>query len=140
MLNKRAFMLGGCAGLLAGGAAAAATTAATATLGLRERLPELPGRGYSPARWRRYLGQDFALDGPGAGSVRLESMEDVSGAGAPGARQFSLRFSATAPALPAATRWLRHAASGQRLALYLQPSGPDTQGQAGYVACFSLLA
>lgn len=131
-MNKRQFMLGSCAGLLAAPVLPAAA-ALPAGAGLRARPPELLGDGYSLAKWRRYQGHLFALAG-GRGSLRLESVRARTGK-AGGLEQFELRFSALELAEPLgrATRLLQHA-SGQRLALYLEPVG-----EAQYLACFSLL-
>lgn len=139
MMNKRDFMLGGCAGLLVVQVGAAISADDSAATGLRRRPPELLGKGYSPDKWRRYLGHAFALAGQQGAWLRLEAVEE-EGVKALIHRQFSLRFSSAAPALPAATRVLWHEASGQRLALYLEPADPDAAGQPQYLACFSLLA
>lgn len=137
-MNKREFVLGGCALVGAAGHVVAAGTAPqqcnAATAGFGARPPEL-GPDLAMAKWRRYLGDDFAVAG---GRLRLTEVRAGSTAGAE-AEQFSLLFiGAPADGLAAGTHQLIHG-TGQRIALFMQPAGASAQGRALYRADFNLL-
>jgi hypothetical protein len=137
-MNKREFVFGACA--LACATDAATACEAQASAGLKRRLPDLAAAVDSSA-WAAYLDQPFDLGQAGTRQqLRLREVRRVN-AGQRGA-QFTLAFDGPASrALDARTRSLRHAASGQRLALYLEPVGAgQSASSVRYLAHFNLLA
>ncbi len=135
-MNKREFVLGGCALVGAAGQAMAAGPAPcpVAISDRAARPPEL-APDLTMAKWQHYLGHEFAAPG---GSLRLAEVRAEASAGS-AAKQFSLLFSAAPDqALAAGTHPLVHG-TGQRIALYMQPTGVSAQGRALFRAEFNLL-
>ena len=137
-MNKRDFMIGACA-LATGSAPAFSACAATGadTRVRARRLPPLAGQ-QRLATWQRYIAQRFEVDSKvGQRSMRLRRI-DIAPPDRDGLEQFTLVFDERrGDALPAGTHRLRHA-SGQQLALYLEPGQP-APGLRTYRAHFSLL-
>ena len=140
-MNKREFVAGGMAAVVAVPALAQARAADADRSALRalltrtQRLPDLAERASADA-FESYVGERFAvIGGPGAGEDLV-----VSGvtrvARCPATEQFTVSFTpATAGAPRAAadgTRVLAHA-TGQRVMLHLE------RGRDGYDARFNLL-
>ena len=141
-MNKRDFVLGACA-TVAAGVAQAGVAPADGLLqpcgsGRLARLPDLvEDTGY--AAWTRYIGESFdspAMDAPLVlGSVERHHL----GAGA---EQFTLRFqSASGCAVETTMQRLRHKATGQHVAVFLQKAGADADADGGstYRAEFNVL-
>ena len=140
-MNKREFVAGGMAAVVAAPTLAQAAAADGARAPLRglltrtARLPDLAERA-SADTFEAYVGERFAvIGGAGAGaSLLVAAVERV--ARCPATEQFNVRFApADEPAGLAATdgvRLLEHG-SGQRLALHLE------HGQDAYTARFNLL-
>ncbi|HEY9028035.1 MAG TPA: hypothetical protein VIP05_27330 [Burkholderiaceae bacterium] len=144
-MNKREFVAGGVAAVVAAPAFAqgadAAVDAAPASLqdllSRTRRLPDLAGRAGADA-FEAYVGERFEVArGPGVGEqLRVAAIERV--ARCRDTEQFNVRFARVdADATPAGAedgvRLLAHA-TGQRLALHLE------HDDAGYTARFNLLA
>ena len=131
-MNKREFIAGSVgavvgASALAQPAAQAAPRAASRT----RRLPELAAAN-GPATWQAYVGERFAVVGESGTTLALRSVDER--AGCRSTEQFSVAFAQAGDAPRAAcTRVLQHA-TGQRIALHLEPS------HDGYAAHFNLLA
>ena len=138
-MNKREFILGGCATLLAGGAVAGERPAQAprdATTKRLRRLPELAS-GVGAEEWRAYLDHVFRVGATPRKLILQAVRDDPSSASL---RQFTLVFADRNGAQPlaAGTHWLVHP-SRQRLVLYLEPAG-RVRSLASYRAQFSLLA
>jgi hypothetical protein len=135
-MNKRDFIAGAGAGVLAAGCGAA----------LAADAPRLPQGAPSPRRaarpvplegrqtratWQQYLGHRFDVAG---GALRLVAVADAPAA-TPAVDQFRLVFEAS-PGLVLDCDHLQHLrhATGQRLPLLLAPAGPGR-----WQAAFSLL-
>lgn len=131
-MNKRDFVIGACAVAGAGAPALAATGPRAAAA---RRLPPLESSARL-TRWQRYVGQAFELDtAEGRVSLRLDRIEQAL-VNSRDIEQFTLVFAGVdGSAVPAGTQHLLHA-SGQRLAVYLEPSCSAAVGRAH----FSLLA
>lgn len=131
-LNKRDFLVGsvGAAGLAASVPATATQRRPLADASQRlQRHPDL-AQGYSAERFEAYVGETFQT---AAGALVLSGVDRLDLAGP--TEQFVLRFDAAdGPVNAAGLQSLRHAASGQSLALQLEP-----RDQLGYSATFSLL-
>jgi len=137
-MNKREFVLGGCALVGAAGQAMAAgpdrPPGPVAASDRAARPPEL-APDLSMAKWQHYLGHQFVAPG---GSLRLTEVRAEPATGGL-AEQFSLLFSAAPDqALTAGTHSLVHG-TGQRIALFMQPAGASVQGRALFRAEFNLL-
>jgi hypothetical protein len=140
-MNKRDFLKGSAGAALASAAVAssAAPAAAAGTdaagpstgrwLGRTERHPDLMAAPCAD-RFEAYVGEVFATVG---GVLRVAAVTRKPGG--PGLEQFDVRFEAVDGTLPAAGIASLAHASGQRLALHLQPADGRTA-----VAHFSLLA
>lgn len=137
-MNKREFVIGGCTVALGSGALLAAAPALAGSPGRLGRLPEVAVAPRQDA-WQRYLNHDFAVEGAGQ-KLTLQEIRRHQGSALH--EQFTLVFSAANQrALGAGTRTLRHA-SGQRIAVYVEPMGSSAtrRGDAAtYAAHFSLL-
>jgi len=140
-MNKREFVVGGCAAL-AGGAASAlppelAQAAAGTIPGLRrQRLPDLATEPGSAA-WRPYVGHRFQAVAAGATVTLVLGGVNVRGAAA-GFDQFTLSLDTEAgPGLPTGTHRLRHA-TGQEVTLYLEDTGTTGQARASHRADFNV--
>ncbi len=139
-MNKREFVAGGMASVVAAPALAQSADASTAPGPLRalltrtQRLPDLAEQAGADT-FAAYVGERFeVVAGAGSGqSLTLASVERVARCAF--TEQFNVAFAADGAALPAAdgVRVLAHA-TGQRLALHLD------HGPAGPVARFNLLA
>lgn len=132
-MNKRDFVIGACA--IAGTAAPALASSGPQTAVHRRRLPPLETSARL-ARWKRYVGLAFELDtAEGRVSLRLDRIEEAL-VDSPGIEQFTLVFTGVdGSSVPAGMHRLSHA-SGQCLAVYLEPSSGAAVGRAH----FSLLA
>jgi hypothetical protein len=142
-MNKREFVVGGCAALTGGAASAVlpelAPAGAKPVTGLRrQRLPDLvtePGS----ASWQRYVGHRFqALTAGTAVTLVLGgvAVRETS----TGFDQFSLSLGADAgPRLPSGTHRLRHA-TGQEVTVYLENTGTAGQARTSYRADFNVMA
>jgi len=143
-MNKREFVMGGCAALAGGAACAGATTTQASTgqrQGLRSRrLPDLATDVRSQA-WRAYLGHQFEAVVSGTAvplTLREISMHGVDEANL---EQFTLCFGSSSQAampLPAGTHVLAHP-TGQRMAVYLDPATSQGAVPRAYRAHFSLI-
>lgn len=131
-MNKREFVLSGCAGAVgalgligsSGGFAASRTGQVESA-----RL----------AGWQRRLGDEFALQGAPAGTLRLHEVREATAA--PGLEQFTLVFvsDGRSRARLAGTAVLCDA-GGRPMALYLEPlANVDSSSAARYAAHFSIL-
>lgn len=139
-MNKREFVAGGMASVVAAPALAQPAGASNAPGPLRalltrtQRLPDLAERAGADT-FAAYVGERFeVVAGAGSGqSLTLASVERVARCAL--TEQFNVAFAADGAAPPAAdgVRVLAHA-TGQRVALHLE------QGPAGPVARFNLLA
>jgi hypothetical protein len=142
-MNKREFVAGGMAALVAGPALARDAAAAPSGAGLQrllartQRLPDLAGRAGAEA-FEAYVGERFDV-AAGAGSGEALIVTAVERVGrCPATEQFNVSFTRVlASHAPAAAtdgvRLLSHP-TGQRLALHLE------YGATGYTARFNLLA
>ncbi len=141
-MNKREFVAGGMAAVVAAPALALDAPGNAPRAGLRElltrtrRLPDLAGRA-DAAAFAAYVGERFTVvAGPGTGEqLVLAAVAPVARCAA--TEQFDVAFvpvgAARAPATADGLRLLAHA-TGQRLALHLE------RGSARYTARFNLLA
>ncbi|MBB4842252.1 hypothetical protein HNP55_000747 [Paucibacter oligotrophus] len=141
-MNKREFVLSGCAGLLGGGLPMAALAECRS-----QALPQLT-EAEGPSGWQAFVGQSFEVQGQPELSLLLLAVEGAACAQAQaGLQQFHLSFALQGP--PAAlaqakassgqTLHLRHRASAQETALFLQAATPSPDGGARLQASFSLL-
>ena len=138
-MNKREFVAGGMAAVVAAPALAQPADGAAARAPLQglltrtRRLPDLVARPGDDV-FEAYVGERFAVAG-GAGSgeqLVLQAVERVARCAA--TEQFNVVFgTAGAPTAADGVRLLAHD-TGQRLALHLE------RGPAGYTARFNLLA
>ena len=140
-MNKREFVAGGMAAVVAAPTLAQAADADGARVPLRglltrtTRLPDLAERA-SADTFEAYVGERFAVvGGAGAGtSLVVAAVERV--ARCPATEQFNVKFASVDPAASLAAadgvRLLEHG-TGQRVALHLERD-PD-----GYAARFNLL-
>lgn len=141
-MDKRDFVLGGCTTLaatviLATPAKAEQSGAARAVRRL-ERFPDLETSA-SLAAWRRYVGERFAQAMPGSARELVLRRIEQHHADEHG-EQFTLLFTAAMDAtLPGGTQRLRHATTGQKIPIFLQPAGNDLDGRALYRADFNRL-
>ncbi len=136
-MNKRDFVLGGATTLTASvvlSTPAKAQRRSADGLGSRlsgrlERFPDLDARPDLDA-WRRYVGQRFFQPAPGgAREVVLLRVEQDNAAER--GEQFSLLFTSdTKTTLLSNTQRLRHGATGQQIAVFLQPAGSHVDGTA----------
>lgn len=140
-MNKRDFIAAACATVAAGVSRAATETAGPlgATLGaVAARPPELDASA-GCAAWSRYAGERFApAAGTAAPALVLRSV--TQHAGHDGGEQFTLLFNAEGELPDATTLSLRHAASGQQLAVFVQPAGRDAGGRPLVRAEYARLA
>lgn len=141
-MNKREFVAGGMAAVVAGPVLARAAGGASGPSSLQgllwrtQRLPDLAGRAGADA-FEAYVGECFEVAaGQDAGErLRVAAVERV--ARCRSTEQFNVVFARMAPAAAASpavegVRTLVHG-TGQRLALHLE------HGVAGYTARFNLL-
>jgi hypothetical protein len=142
-MNKREFVLGGCAAL-AGTAASAhpggpPDADVGARIGLRRQLlPDLAGEPGSDA-WRTYIGHRFQVLAAGAETTLVLGGVAARKATA-GFDQFTLSLHADAgTGLPAGTYRLRHG-TGQEVTVYLESTGLAGQARASYRADFNVAA
>ena len=153
-MNKREFVLSSCAGLLG-----STLTLAAQSQCLPQSLPTLDSA-HSLAGWQAWVGQSFEAIGRPGLSLQLLSVQSLSAqslsvqslacTGSERAlQQFHLNFAvlqeAQAPAQEAAMLGdqilqLRHAASDQSTALFLQAITATHDGCARLQASFSLLS
>ena len=135
-MNKREFIAGS-VGAVVGASALAQPSqelAARPVSGLRSRTQRLPDLAAAPgaATFEAYVGERFAIAGAPGATLVLRSVDKV--ARCQSTEQFSLAFAQAGDAPRAGgIRVLQHA-TGQRLALHLEPS------RDGYDAHFNLLA
>lgn len=137
-MNKREFVLGGCAAAFAGGGlmAVVPASAAVATAQRSSRLPAL-AEAPSLTTWQRYLNQRFEAEVTGKRQHLTLSRVRADASAAP-LTQFTLEFGAHGqPWLTEGTQVLRHA-TGQRVSVYLQPTH-NADVAVAYQAHFSLL-
>ena len=131
-MNKREFLIGGCAG-------AVGTVGWVANCDARDAPRLSQGEPARLGAWQQMLGQTFALQTAPFGTLSLQEVR--VGALAPGHEQFTLVFAgdtATRP-LRAGTVILRHA-DGRPVALYLEPLvNVLGSGSARCAAHFSML-
>lgn len=141
-MNKREFVLSGCAGLLGGGLPMAALADCRS-----QALPQLAGA-EGPSGWQAFVGQSFEVQGQPGLSLQLLAVEGAACAQAQaGLQQFHLSFALQGPqaALAQASAsagqilHLQHRDSTQATALFLQAAAPSTDGSARLQASFSLL-
>jgi hypothetical protein len=130
-MNKREFVLSGCASVLGTGAWAGVTPGAQDF-----------GSASAPTRhaqWQSLLGAEFALQTAPLDVFRLHEIRDLGQTA--GHEQFSLVFLATATRRERlAGRALLRRGDGSHVALYLEPMDNDPQsGHARCAAHFSLL-
>jgi len=140
-MNKREFVLSGCAGLLGGGLPVAALAECHS-----QALPPLRNA-HSLADWQAFVGQCFEVQGQPGLSLRLLAVQgEACAQPQAGLQQFHLSFAlqgpgaATLQASSGQTLHLQHKASEQETALFLQAAAPSTEGEARLQASFSLLA
>jgi hypothetical protein len=142
-MNKRNFVLGSCTTLAGGLAVAAAAPGQQPALSQShrrlQRLPDLQERA-GLAEWRNYIGERFEQASfSGTGDVVL--LQVAAHQADTQAQQFTLVFASVPDATPGgATRQLRHGNTGQRLSLFLQPAGQDSNGRSLLRADFNCLA
>lgn len=142
-MNKREFVVGGCAALAGSAASAAPSERAQAGArpapGLRRQcLPDLATEPGSAA-WQPYVGHRFQALTAGTAVTLVLGRIAVREAQA-GFDQFTLSLDADAGArLPAGTHRLRHA-TGQEVTLYLESTGTAGQARASYRADFNVMA
>jgi hypothetical protein len=131
-MNKREFIIGGCAG-------------AVGTVGwiANSDAGEVTRWGQSESArlgiWQQMLGQTFTLQTAPFGTLNLHEIR--AGEHAPGHEQFTLVFESAATMRPlrAGTHILRHV-DGRPVALYMEPlANHRTDGIKRYAAHFSLL-
>lgn len=142
-MNKREFVVGGCAAL-AGSAARAApsrqlATGAGTVPGLRRRrMPDLATES-GRATWQPYIGHRFQVDASGTAVTLVLGSINLCDASA-GFDQFSLSLeTVTGPRLPTGSYRLRHA-SGQEVLVYLETVDFAGRARASYRADFNLMA
>ena len=137
-MNKREFVAGGMAAVVAAPALAQDGGDAALRATLRDlltrtrRLPDLAGRAGADV-YAAYVGERFTVvEGPGTGEqLVVAAVEHV--ARCPATEQFDVALvPASGPAAADGLRLLMHA-TGQRLALHLE------RRQGGYTARFNLL-
>ena len=131
-MNKREFLLNGCAGV-------AGTIGWVASSDASEGAAPPQGEFARLSGWQSRLGDEFALQTAPAGRLRLREVRNATGG--PGHEQFTLVFESDGiqRARPAHTAILRHA-GGRPVALYLEPlANPRASSAARYAAHFSLL-
>jgi len=142
-MNKREFVLRGCAGLLGGSLAVAALADCQ-----KPALPPLPGS-HSLSDWRALVGQCFEVQGQAGLSLQLLAVQgDACAQPQEGLQQFHLSFALQGPRAAAqaastgAGQILRllHKPSAQETGLFLQAAAPSAQGGERLQATFSLLA
>jgi hypothetical protein len=148
-MNKRDFVLGGATTLTAGVMLPARADAAQPSVGANHsqldgstarRLARWPDLASRPDldTWRHYVGESFGQAVPGERGLVLRRVDqqhpDEQG------EQFSLVFAPEAGAKrQSGTHQLRHAATGQQIAVYLQAAGHDADGRALLRADFNRL-
>lgn len=128
-MNKREFLLNGCAGVVGTVGWVAASEGAT--------MPQ--GEVVGLSGWQRRLGHQFALLTAPSGTLRLQEVRNATGG--LGHEQFTLVFVSDGiqSARPAHTAIIRHA-GGRPVALYLEPlANPHASSAARYAAHFSIL-
>jgi hypothetical protein len=148
-MNKRDFVLASCTTLAASSvlsepAAAAQQTAVPQVARRLARWPDLQSS-MSLATWRKYIGERFAQPvSTGGTDLVLRGVEQIPGNAA--GEQFTLVFAPASDssllsdaAFADSTPALRHRATGQQVAVFLQPAGQDVDGLALYRADFNLL-
>ena len=140
-MNKREFVVGGCAAL-AGAAASAhvdGSLAADVAAPMRlrsQRLPDL-ATDLRSAAWSAYLGHRFQVQA--SGTVTALVLREVKvQPGTQGLDQFSLAFDGGATLHPGTHRLVH--ATGQRVTLYLDPSAFAGGAPCAFRADFNLLA
>lgn len=142
-MNKREFVMGGCAALVGGAASALppemVQAGARPVPGLRrQRLPDLSTEPGSAA-WQSYVGHRFQAQTAGAAVTLVLGGVAVRDAKA-GFDQFSLSLAADADSrLPSGTHRLRHA-TGQEVTVYIEGTGTVGQGRTSYRADFNVMA
>lgn len=148
-MNKRDFVLGGATTLTAGMVLPTGANAAQPSAGQKSPQPERsaarrltrwPDLASRPDldTWRHYIGEAFTQRLSNGNGLVLQRV-DQHCSGERG-EQFSLLFTATGGARrPGGTQDLRHAATGQQFAVYLQTAGHEPNGRALYRADFNRL-
>jgi hypothetical protein len=140
-MNKREFVVGGCAAL-AGAAASAHSPGTSATDGAAparlcsQRLPDL-ATDMRSAAWSAYIGQRFQVQASGTATALVLREVRVQ-PGTQGLDQFSLAFDGGATLLRGTHRLVH--ATGQRVTLYLDPSAFVGDEPCAFRADFNLLA
>jgi hypothetical protein len=131
-MNKREFLAGGLGAVVTAQALAEPAEGGLARwVGRTRRLPDLASRP-GVASFEAYVGERFAVVGEADAALVLQAVTPVARCAS--TEQFSLAFAqVSGRAREAGTRVLEHA-TGQRIALHLEPS------RAGYAAHFNLLA
>ena len=148
-MNKRDFVLGSATTLTASVVFSTHADAAQPVVGIKNpkaqwstahRLARWPDLASQPDldAWRHYVGEPFAQPlSIGHGLVLRRVEQRYSGERG---EQFSLVFAPTADAIgQSGTHQLRHAATGQKIAVYLQAAGNDLDGRALLRADFNRL-
>lgn len=148
-MNKRDFVLGGATTLTAGVVLPARATASQLSDGCEgstpersavrrlARWPDLASRPDLDA-WRHYVGEPFAQ--PFQGNHRLVLRRVDLQFSAERGEQFSLVFAPTSDTKrQSGTHQLRHTATGQQIAVYLQAAGHDQDGRVLLRADFNRL-
>ena len=131
-MNKREFVLSGCAGAVGALGWIGSSEAFAASRAGQVESARLAG-------WQRRLGDEFALQSAPAGTLRLHEIREATAA--PRLEQFTLVFvsEGQSRARPAGTAILRDA-GGRPMALYLEPlANVDSRSAARYAAHFSIL-
>ena len=149
-MNKRDFVLTSCTTLAASSVLSASEPGAAKRTGVPQvagrlaRWPDLQSS-MSMGTWRKYVGERFAQPvSTGGVDLVLRSVEQLPGNAA--GEQFTLVFAPASDssllsdaAFADSTPALRHRATGQQLAVFLQPAGQDLEGLTLYRADFNLL-
>ncbi len=148
-MNKRDFVLGGATTLTAGVVLPTGSNAAQPSAGQKNPLPERssarrltrwPDLASRPDldTWRHYVGESFAQPQSHGNALVLQRVDQHCSGEQD--EQFSLVFTAPGGAQrPVGTQDLRHAATGQRCAVFLQAAGHEPNGRALYRADFNRL-
>ena len=140
-MNKREFMAGGVAAVVAAPALAEAGDGVPARTSLQrlltrtQRLPDLSGHAGADV-FEAYVGECFDIAAGAGSGERLVAFAVDRVARCPSTEQFDVKFARADAAVPAGVdgvRVLLHA-TGQRVMLYLEPAA------GGYAARFNLLA
>jgi hypothetical protein len=143
-MKKREFVVGGCTTIASGIAlsAPAAPDVQPAMVRSVRRLARFPDLASSAGlgAWQQYVGERFVQPVSG-GDVAMDLRRIVDQGGAGQGEQFTLVFASPADAqVPAGTRLLRHGSTGQRVAVFLQAAGMDSDGATLHRAHFNRLA